>query len=387
MSISLLCCSGSLAGGGSERQLWQLACHLSRHQFRLAVYLLYRKGVFLDRLPADTAVFDFWSQNDVRSFRLPGSIHAAQVRHLESVIRESKIQLVYDRTFHMTLVTAPACKRAGVPRISVIVSPPSEDFVRAGERFAWLKKRRLRAAYSDPSCITVAVSDAVADDAALFYRIDRERIVVVPSPIDIESVGEKSKSPTGQPANADQPTFCVVGRLSSEKGQALALDAFAKTAQSFPYARLQLVGDGPDWDKLVEQAHRLRIADRIEFVGFQENPYPTMVAAAALLIPSDYEGLPNVALEAMALRCPVIATRSGGAVEELLGDGKRGQLVDRGDADALAGAMTSAMRDGIRTEQLDAAESWVHQHHSLPGWISRMESLFEQLHGSQRGGE
>ena len=167
----------------------------------------------------------------------------------------------------------------------------------------------------------------------------------------------------------------------------LALNALAKLLQTENDARLKLVGDGPDREKLIEHARRLQISDRVEFAGFQANPYPTIASATALLIPSDYEGLPNVALEAMSLRCPVIATRCGGAVEELLGDGQRGQLVNLGDSDALASAMARVLQEGVDCEQIDAAESWVHEHHSLPGWISRMESVFEKTHSRQWGGE
>lgn len=377
MSISLLCCSGSLEGGGSERQLWQLVCKLPRPQFDLGVYLLYRKGLFLDQLPQEMRVDDFWSHHSVRDFRWPGSIHAAQVRHLAQIVDQGRIQVVYDRTFHMTLVTAPACKRAGVPRVSVIVSPPSQDFVRAGERFAWLKHRRLRAAYSDPNSVAVAVSGAVADDAAEFYGIDREAIVVVPSPIDLDSVREKSGVET--PLSKGVPIFCVVGRLSSEKGQKLAIDAFAIVVKEHSDARLRLIGDGPDRDLLQRHAAALGIDGRVEFLGFQQNPYPAIAAATALVIPSEYEGLPNVALEAMALRTPVIATRCSGAVIELLGRGERGVLVETGNADGLARAMLQILGEGKHDSQVDKAESWVEQHHSLPAWIEQMASLFEKV--------
>lgn len=376
MPISLLCCSGSLEGGGSERQLWQLASGISDQRFASSIYLLYRRGVFLDRLPRAVAVNDFWSQHNSRGFRLPGSIHAAQVRHLDSLLRRENTQVVYDRTYHMTLITAAACRRAGVPRVSVIVSPPSRDFGRANERFAWWKKRRLRRAYEEPNQLTIAVSASVADDAAAFYGFDRRSIAVVPSPIDMQAVSELAEKTQTEDSVSDE-AFCVVGRLSSEKGQELAMRAFARIRDQAGNTTLNLIGDGPDRSILERLAVELDIKDQVRFLGFIENPYPHIKAARALVIPSEYEGLPNVALEAMALRCPVIAAPCGGGLTELLGSGIRGEVLGDRSPEELAAKMLAAMERENDSDRVDAAENWITEHHCLPVWLKRMEVLLE----------
>ncbi len=389
MNIRLLCCSGSLDGGGSERQLWQLATKIDRSRFSPEFYLHYRRGKYLECLPPDMPVHDFWSSNASTWPNLPASIHRRQVHHLSTYLSQAHIDLVYDRTYHMTLVTGPACRASRCPRVSVIVSPPSQDFVRSRERFSIFKKWLLRRAYSAPSARTIAVSDSVAEDASRFYGIDQAAIEVVKSPVDVDSLLRAAKESV--PGIDDAPRrLCVVGRMSHEKGQRLAIEAFDLAAKLLGDLEivLDLVGDGPERPGLEAFAQRLPAGARINFHGFQHNPYPIIAAADALLIPSDYEGLPNVALEAMSLHAGVIATACSDSLRQLLGDGLRGQVVPRRQPPALADAIVARFSEpDLWTSRIDKAYAYVVQHHGLKPWLSRMEQLFadEVLRSRQSG--
>ena len=376
--LRVLCCSGSLEGGGSERQLWQLASQLNRERFAPSVYLLYLRGTYLERLPADVGVSAFWSEFDEGKRYWPGQIRRMQIRHLARLIRESKIDVVYDRTFHMTLVSAPAASQAGVPRVSVIVSPPSADFQRSRERFRFFKKRILAAAYRQPGCVTIAVSEEVADDASAFYKVDRSKIQVLPNPVDIEGVQQAAQQAVGNCSAVDSGfRIVVVGRLSREKGQRLALEALKLArAQSQREIMLDIVGDGPDRAELEQLAERLAVREYIKFQGFASNPYPLIRDADMLCIPSEYEGLPNVALEAMALGTPVVATDCSGALRTLIGNDERGVIVQRNDVRSLATTFSRAASDGLEFVRLQQAASlWVSEHHSLPNWLHAMETI------------
>ena len=286
--LRVLCCSGSLEGGGSERQLWQLASQLDRKRFAPSVYLLYRRGHYLEQLPSDVSVTAFWSEFAEQPRYWPGQIRRMQIRQLAEVIRELHIDVVYDRTFHMTLVTAPAACRAGVPRVSVVVSPPSADFQKSHERFRFLKKRLLAAAYRQPGCVTIAVSEEVADDAAAFYGLVRSQIRVVPNPVDIEAVraaaGGGGAATLGYTMRNNR--IVVVGRLSGEKGQRLALEALQiANANRIQPLHMDIVGDGPDRAELEQLASQLGISERVKFHGFMPNPYPLIRESQLLCIP------------------------------------------------------------------------------------------------------
>lgn len=412
MPIRVLCCCGSLETGGSERQLWQLAIGLPAQRFAAEIYLIYRRGVYLEKIPSHIPVFDFSSQSSVKHWRLPGSIHRHQVRHLIRTVRERQIDVVYDRTFHMTLVTAVACRATNTPRVSVIDSPPSLDFVRSPERFRWLKKRLLTRAYRDPRSICLAVSDSVAEDAASFYGLTRSNIRVIPSPIDIDAVESAAQAhicfdaePGGRQAKW---RWVVVGRLSGEKGQRLAIRAMARLRALRPEIirdqtiELVLIGAGPEHEALVEQVEQLNLQSSVRFEGQLANPYPWMRHAQLLCIPSLYEGLPNVAVEAMCLHTPVVATDCSGSLRELLGvqsqshanerpakpqmprgkyiEGERGVLISIDDEEALARAVLDRFdRPASWTARATAAAHWVREHHRIQPWLVQTQQLFEGL--------
>ncbi|WP_220185228.1 glycosyltransferase [Paracoccus sp. S1E-3] len=141
---------------------------------------------------------------------------------------------------------------------------------------------------------------------------------------------------------SDAPTLLCVARFTPQKNHRLLISALARLRRTQPDVRLQLVGAGPD-----EAAIRARVArlgaDGVEFLGPRDDVPDLMAAADLLVLPSDFEGLPLVLLEAMAARLPVVATRIGGVVEALGPD--HSWLVPRGDARALAAALGAALVD------------------------------------------
>lgn len=384
MSLRLLCCSGSLEGGGSERQLWQLATRVDPTKITPEIYLIYRRGTFLAQLPSDLPVHAFWTEPAPPSRGWPGQIARRQVRHLARIIREREIQIVYDRTFHMTLLTAAACRQTRTPRISVIVSPPSFDFQRSRERFRWFKKCMLARAYRDPQNTVLAVSNSVAEDAANYYGVNRDKILTLPSPIDCQAVKRDALISLSGPLPAMQDAaliVAIVGRLSAEKGQRLVISALSQLRSTQPTQAIHLliVGDGPEREALQRLTVDLTLQDRVHFVGRQANPYPWMKTAGLLCIASEYEGLPNVALEGMCLGTPLVATNCSGSLPELLGDGQRGTLVPPGDVPALAAAIQNRIDQAEQWRQrAELASNWVASHHGLPQWLERMQQIFEQ---------
>jgi glycosyltransferase involved in cell wall biosynthesis len=378
-----------LDGGGSERQLWQLATQLPDDQFTTQIYLLYRRGLYLEKLPASMCVHAF-SDLAFHS-RIPGAIHRAQVKHLASLLSQHKIDVCYDRTFHMTLVTSKACRIANVPRVSVVVSPPSRDFAGSQERFRWFKYRALRKAYSDPRATTIAVSHSVASDAASFYQIPISCFHVVPSPVDVAAVQQAAAEPTNlaptnlAPTSRDEQALkiVVVGRMTAEKGHELVLQAVrqweSSEASSFGHLQVSFVGDGPLRAELERTVHELQLENRVQFCGFQDNPYPWIANADLLCVPSSYEGLPNVALEAMSLRKPVIATRCSDSLVALLGPAnQRGILLKDRSPDCLVAALREHTQNAQAAhDRANSGHDWIVQHHGLPNWIDYMSQLLQ----------
>jgi glycosyltransferase involved in cell wall biosynthesis len=165
--------------------------------------------------------------------------------------------------------------------------------------------------------------------------------------------------PPTPPAGDRRTRLLVVGRLSPRKGQDVALAAVAELVAAGYDLELHLVGDvfrGYEWyeRELREQADRLGIADRIVVAGFAEEPTAAYAESDIVLVPSRLEPFGNVAVEAMALGRPVIASRVGG-LPEIVDDGDTGILVPPGDQAALVAAIRSLVDDPGRAARLGTA--------------------------------
>lgn len=153
-------------------------------------------------------------------------------------------------------------------------------------------------------------------------------------------------APAAAPPRDPEPGFLFVGRLSEEKRPDLLLRAFAVLRRATArMPRLTIVGDGPLEAEIRNLACEPDIAGGVAFTGRLADPRPLMAGAHALVLCSDFEGFPNVLLEAMACGCPVIATDCAAGPAEIVRHGTDGLLVPPGDADALAGAMRRLWED------------------------------------------
>ncbi|WP_199286100.1 glycosyltransferase [Paracoccus suum] len=141
-------------------------------------------------------------------------------------------------------------------------------------------------------------------------------------------------------AGASAKLLCVA-RFSPQKSHDVLIDAFSLLRANHPGLRLQLVGTGETEAAARKHAEALGLLDDIDFLGTR-NDVPALMAAADLLVlPSAFEGLPLVVLEAMAAGLPVVASRIGGIIEAL-GDDHPG-LAPPGDAAGLAQAIADAL--------------------------------------------
>jgi glycosyltransferase involved in cell wall biosynthesis len=95
--------------------------------------------------------------------------------------------------------------------------------------------------------------------------------------------------------------------------------------------------------------------------------------------------MPNVVIEAMACRVPVIATATAGAARELLGDGIRGELVDRPEAALIADALRDRFSNPSRwLARIEPARQYVERTHALPRWLEQMQSIFHDVVAHRR---
>jgi N-acetyl-alpha-D-glucosaminyl L-malate synthase BshA len=156
------------------------------------------------------------------------------------------------------------------------------------------------------------------------------------------------------------------------------IEIFARVSAALP-ARLLLIGDGPERSAAEFLAMRLNVADRVDFVGKQENVNELLALSDLMLMPSELESFGLAALEAMACCVPAIATRVGG-VPELIDDGVNGLLYNVGDVDAMAEGALSLLSDPDRLEAFScAARRTAQDHFCATRIIPHYERYYDQI--------
>jgi len=371
--------------GGSEKQLLYLLQGLDRERFEPVLYLLYESGVLLAEVPDDVKRFAFWSENKFPKWNWPGRIHGLQVQHLANLIKREKIDVVYDRLFHATLVTGPATRQTQTPRVSTIVSPPQYDLERSEKHWLALKRRSLRRAYTEAS-VLLAVGAGTADNASKYYKIPRDDFQVMLSPIDLQRIdSESQKAWTGPVLRPNRKQIISIGRLSDEKGHRYLIQAFAKYMAASKMnlvsdADLHLVGEGVLRKELQSLTASLGIEENVFFHGQLQSPFALLKQSDLMCLPSIYEGMPNVLLEAMACKVPVLATNTDQGAGELLRSHSLGTLVPRANSDELANALLDRfLRPEPWLAKIDLARAYVESNHGLQAWIDNISELLLRI--------
>ena len=179
----------------------------------------------------------------------------------------------------------------------------------------------------------------------------------------------------------DPPQLLCLGRLSSEKGFDVALNAFGIILREFPEARLLIAGDGPARNELEQQAADLGIRRRVEFLGWVEPAdVPALINTTTIvLMPSRQESLPLVALEAGLMARPIVATRIGG-LPEVVAHEQTGLIVESGDPRALADGAIYLLRErGLAIDFGQAARIRAQQLFSWASHIDCYDALYRKL--------
>lgn len=208
----------------------------------------------------------------------------------------------------------------------------------------------------DQSDGVTAISSYLRERTTLEFRTERT-IEVIPNFVNCDvytPLSEKARAEgRAQFAAPDEKILLHLSNFRPVKRVADVVETFARIAREIP-SRLLLIGDGPDRSQAEWLAHKLKIQDRIHFLGKQAGVSDLLPLADLMLMPSELESFGLAALESMACRVPAIATSVGG-VPELIEDGINGRLFPVGEIDAMAHAAVELLNDPARLDVMASA--------------------------------
>lgn len=319
----------NLVGGGAERVTLNLATGLASQGQRVDLVLASETGDLLDQVPDSVRVVDLGAKRTITS--LPGLM-----RYLRSERPDGLLSAIN----HANLVAIWASRLAGYRGPLIATEHIHLPAASAGAwQFAF--NRAIGFVYPFAHKV-VAVSHGVKRSLVEQGGVRADKIDVIYNPV----IGERMlrHAPTRPAAIPDDgiPTILGVGRLSEQKNFPLLIRAFARLRQVRD-ARLLILGQGPDHDMLRSLAEQLGLGQDVALPGFVPNPYDYLASADLFVLSSDWEGLPTVLIEALALGTPVVSTDCPSGPREILQDGVYGSLVPMNDEQALAESMLAAL--------------------------------------------
>lgn len=291
----LLLVLASFHSGGAEKVLTSFANSLHPH-LAITVLVLDPRGPLRDRLRPDIKVV---------ALDRPRARSAAAA--ILRSIRRSRPTVVLSSQTHINILLAVL--RPLMPRGTRLLVREAELRTgrSCGDRLVRLAQRTVYASVD----IVLATSSTMADE--LQGRV-RAEVEILHNPLDEDRMRRGAAPPLRRPGSGRR--FIHLGRFAPGKGAAEVVEAFAAIAR--PDDHLSMVGDGPELPLAEAAVARHGLDAQVEFHGYLVDPSPLLAGADVLVLPSLREGMPNVALEALAVGTRVLATEDLTTLNDLV---------------------------------------------------------------------
>jgi len=230
----------------------------------------------------------------------------------------------------------------------------------------------------------IACSEHMRWEVERLFDPPSKKTVVIPNGIDVNQWRVSPRAIRRVREQYGHPLIVFTGRLEWEKGVHTLIDALPRLRRRIPGVRVVIAGRGSTDAQLREQVRRKRLARSVTFAGWVPNVHHLMAAADVVVVPSLYEPFGMVALEAAAVRSPLVVARTGG-LAEIVTDGQTGRTFPPGHVAALADALEEAITHPRHARRMArAAFERVTTGHGWPAISARTTDVYQQARADER---
>lgn len=309
----------SLTSGGAQRVAAIWASELSKINDNVFLIVIYKKEGEYETYGNVKKIYLYESYEHSKSYSL-----LSKINKIRSVLKENKIDAVIPFLIYIGLMTTAASAFLKTDVIETLridpVTSPKNPFLRI------LRDTSVRLA---KRCIVQN-----EEQKKYFSKRVQKKMGVFSNPLH-PSVTKVEKQYT----NSKALTFITAGRMEEQKNHKLLSSAFKLAADEYPEISLKIYGTGSMHDELCRHIEELGMQDKITLCGRTDDIPGVLSKADAFVLSSDFEGMPNALLEAMAVGLPSISTDCPTGPSDIIENGKNGILTPVGDVQKMADAI------------------------------------------------
>ena len=362
----------SMRGGGAERVLSVLLENLSRFDRKL--FLIVLEDKFDYKIPSDIKIIKLFS-NLQSNFKKFFGIFLGTIK-LKKIIKNNQIDIVMSFLERSNYINILA---------KILLSPhkvyinercnPSECYSDKSLK-SFFNLFLVKKLYRRTDSIVVN-SFGIKETLVKNFSINPKRIKVIYNLIDIEKIQDLSQASLAENYQKifQSPVVINIGGLIKEKGQEHLIKVFEKVKKNIPEAKLLILGEGELESYLKNLTRKLSLENDVLFLGWQENPFKFLAQAKIFVLSSLSEGFPNVLVEAMVCRTPVISTTCQSGSNEIIENKKNGLLVSVGDEKNLTKAILQLLNNSSLAKKLSQEGEKRAKDFSVKNIIDKYEGL------------
>lgn len=350
--------TSSLAGGGAERVVARLASYMVSIGHEVSVLMLTENKI----------TYDVDSKVNI-SFIEP-KINIKGIRYYDRLLRYRKAvkrirpDVVISFSAPVNIMVLQALRWSN---IKTIISERNNPYVDPETPNARRKRDKIYHLADGIVFQTEDARDYFSDDI-------KSKSTIIINPID-SNIPEPFM---GEREN----TIVSVARLDPQKNHKLLIDSFAEISDKIKDYNLHIYGVGMQQSMLQDQINRHGLNDRIKLMGYCDNVLEQIRKASLFVLPSDYEGISNSLLEALALGLPVISTDHPiGGARLLIKSGINGLLTPVGDKDAMKEAMLKVIEDSNLSSRFSSESISIRDRASIKAvsqlWVDFITSIIK----------